>query len=161
MCTPVFSRTAGVLSHLNFLTHRFPRFPPRNLVLPRHARCVLSRLRCNEHRLLLSSSLFRIGSIENPSCSARGHLSSHSALSSYELFAPLTLWQLSILLRPLAQTLESCQTSGAPWSPAMPPSLVRGRVTNNNRSCVASTTYSPLYPLRSYSLFPFLDSKTY
>ena len=29
--TPVFSRTGGVLSHLNSSTHRFPRFPPRNL----------------------------------------------------------------------------------------------------------------------------------
>ena len=27
----VFSRTGGLLSHLNSLTHRFPRFPPRNL----------------------------------------------------------------------------------------------------------------------------------
>ena len=26
-----FSRTGGVLSHLNSSTHRFPRFPPRNL----------------------------------------------------------------------------------------------------------------------------------
>ena len=29
--TLFFSRTEGVLSHLNSLTHRFPRFPPRNL----------------------------------------------------------------------------------------------------------------------------------
>ena len=29
--TLVFSRTGGVLSHLNSLTHRFPRFPLRNL----------------------------------------------------------------------------------------------------------------------------------
>ena len=29
--TLVLSRTGGVLSHLNFLTHRFLRFPPRNL----------------------------------------------------------------------------------------------------------------------------------
>ena len=29
--TLVFSRTGGVLSRLNFLTHRLPRFPPRNL----------------------------------------------------------------------------------------------------------------------------------
>ena len=29
--TLLFSRTGGVLSHLNSLTHRFPRFPPRNL----------------------------------------------------------------------------------------------------------------------------------
>ena len=29
--TLVFPRTGGVLFHLNFLTHRFPRFSPRNL----------------------------------------------------------------------------------------------------------------------------------
>ena len=29
--TLVFSRTGGVLSHRSSLTHRFPRFPPRNL----------------------------------------------------------------------------------------------------------------------------------
>ena len=40
------------------------------LLLPRHARCVLSRLRCNGHSLLLGSYLSRIGRIENPSCSA-------------------------------------------------------------------------------------------
>ena len=45
------------------------------LVLSRHARCVLSRLRCNGHSLLLGSYLSRIGRIENPSCSACEHLS--------------------------------------------------------------------------------------
>ena len=64
-------------------------------MLLRHARCVLSRLRWNGLRLLLSSSLSRIGRIENP-CSACGHLSSHSALSSYGLFAPLAIWPLSL-----------------------------------------------------------------
>ena len=44
-------------------------------MLPRHARCVLSRLRCNGHSLLLSSYLSRIGRIENHSCSACGHSS--------------------------------------------------------------------------------------
>ena len=39
------------------------------LVLPRHARGVFSRLRCNGHSLLLSSYLTRIARIENPSCS--------------------------------------------------------------------------------------------
>ena len=29
--TLVFSRTGGMVSHQNSLTHRFPRFPPRNL----------------------------------------------------------------------------------------------------------------------------------
>ena len=37
------------------------------LVLLRHARCVLSCLRCNKHSLLLGSYLSRIGKIENPS----------------------------------------------------------------------------------------------
>ena len=45
------------------------------LVLPRHACCVLFRLRCNRHSLLLGSYLSRIGKIENPSCSACGHSS--------------------------------------------------------------------------------------
>ena len=40
------------------------------LVLPRLARCVLSRLRCNGHSLLLGSYLCRIGRIKNPSFSA-------------------------------------------------------------------------------------------
>ena len=50
-----------------------PSISTDELVLPRHARCVLSRLRCNEHSLLLGSYLSRIGRIENPSCSACGH----------------------------------------------------------------------------------------
>ena len=49
------------------------------LVLPRHARCVLSRLRCNGHSLLLSFCLSRIGRIENPSCSACGHSSQNTS----------------------------------------------------------------------------------
>ena len=65
------------------------------LVLPRHARCVLSRLRCNGHSLLFGFYLSRIGRIENPSCSACGHLSSHFALSSYGLFGDsLSLYDL-------------------------------------------------------------------
>ena len=43
------------------------------LVLPRHAYCMFSRLHCNRHSVLLSSYLSRIGRIKNPSCSARGH----------------------------------------------------------------------------------------
>ena len=30
----LFSQTGGALTHLNSLTHRFPRFPPRNLCFP-------------------------------------------------------------------------------------------------------------------------------
>ena len=50
-----------------------PPISMEKLVFPRHARCVLSRLRCNGHSLLLGSYLSRIGRIENPYCSACGH----------------------------------------------------------------------------------------
>ena len=58
--THAFSWTGGVLSHLNSLTLRFPQFDTQELVLPCHARCVLSRLHCNKHSLLLGSYLSRI-----------------------------------------------------------------------------------------------------
>ena len=69
-------------------------------MLPRHARCVLSRLRCNGHSLLSSSYLSRIGRMENLSRSTCGHssLSNHSALSSYGLFAPDALWRLCLFM---------------------------------------------------------------
>ena len=52
-----------------------PLMSTEQLVLPCHARCVLSRLRCNGHSLILGFYLSRIGRIENPSCSACGHSS--------------------------------------------------------------------------------------
>ena len=73
------------------------------LVLPRHARCVLSRLRCNGHSLLLGFLSLqdwqnREFFLQRLWTLVPGHLSSHSALSSYGLFAPLTLWRLSVSL---------------------------------------------------------------
>ena len=68
------------------------------LVFPRYARYVLSRLRCNGHSLLLSSYLSRINRIENPSCSACGHSSQDT--SDLILHCPATdsaslaLWPL-------------------------------------------------------------------
>ena len=56
-----------------FFDTQVPSISTEELVLPRHARRVLSRLGCNGHSLLLSSYLSRIGRIENPSCSACGH----------------------------------------------------------------------------------------
>ena len=56
-----------------FFDTQVPSISTEKLVLLRHARCVLSRLRCNGNSLLLSSYLSRIGRIKNPSCSARGH----------------------------------------------------------------------------------------
>ena len=58
------------------------------LVLPRHARCVLSRLRCNGHSFFLGSYLSRIGRIENSSCSACGH--SSQDISHLILHCPAT-----------------------------------------------------------------------
>ena len=73
--TLVLSRTGGVLSHRSIFDTQVPSISSEELVLPRHARCVLSRLRCNGHSLLLGSYLSRIGRIENPLCSASGHSS--------------------------------------------------------------------------------------
>ena len=120
-----------------FFDTQVPSISTEELVLPRHARCVLSRLCCNGHSLLLGSYLSRIGRIENPSCSACGHSSqdiSHlvlHCLATDSLRCSLFGDSL-IFLRPLVQILESCPASGAPWSSAMPPSLGRNRVNNNN-----------------------------
>ena len=126
---------------LKFFDTRVPSISTEELVLLRHARCVLSRLRCKGHSLLLSSYLSSIGRIENPSCSARGHLSSHSALSSYGLFASLALWQFAVSLRPLSQTLLSFPTSGALWSSAINPFLGKGWVTTTTAKRKLQTHY--------------------
>ena len=113
-----------------------PSISIEELVLPRHARCVLSRLRCNGHSLLLGSYLSRIGRIENPSCSACRYSSQN--ISHLILHCPTTdslrrsLFGDCLSLRPLVQTLGSCPASGARWSSAMSPSLGRGGVINNN-----------------------------
>ena len=58
-----------------FFDTQIPSISTEELVLLCHARCVLSRLHCNGHSLLLSSYLCRIDRMENPSCSACRHLS--------------------------------------------------------------------------------------
>ena len=57
--TLFFSRTGGVLSS-KFFDTQVPSISTDKLVLPRHARCVLSRLRCNGHSVLRSSYLSRL-----------------------------------------------------------------------------------------------------
>ena len=130
-------------------------------MLPRHARCVVSRLRCNGHSLLLGSYLSRIGRIENPSCSACGHSSQDT--SHLILHCPATdslrSWTVQTLvsLRPLVQAQGSCPASGAPWSSAMPASFGRGRVTTTgaNRCSTSCLSYSSLAPpLPAESLLP-------
>ena len=58
-----------------FFNSQVPSISTEELVVPRHARCVLSRLSCNKHSLLLGSFLLLIGRIENPSCSVCEHSS--------------------------------------------------------------------------------------
>ena len=92
----------------------------KELVLPRPACCVLSRLRCIGHSLLLGSYLSRIGRIENPSCSACGHPSQDT--SHLILHCPDTdSLRRSLFGDSLVQTLGSCLDSGAPWSSIIPP----------------------------------------
>ena len=112
-----------------FFDAQVPSISTEELVLPRHARCVLSRLHCNGHSLLLSPYLSRIGRIESLSCSACGHLSSHSALSSYGLFVPLALWQLSLSLsRACGLGPGKLPSFWSPWSSAITPFLGRDRL---------------------------------
>ena len=118
-----------------FFDKYVPSISTEEHVLPRHARCALSHLRCNGHSLLLSSYLSRIGRIENPSCSACGHSSqdaSHLILHHPATdFATFATWRLSTIsgLGP-----ESCLASRAPWSSAMPPIPQKGSGINNKHS---------------------------
>ena len=102
-----------------FFDTQVPSISTEELVPPHHARCVLSRLRCNGHSLLLSSYLSGIPRIENPSCSACGH--SSQDISHLIVQCPATdslrrsLFGDSVSLRLLVQALESCPASGAPW----------------------------------------------
>ena len=85
--SPLISDWRRTVSSKYFDT-QVPSISTEELVLPRHARCVLSRLRCNGHSLLLGSYLSRIGRIENSSCSACGH--SSQDISHLILHCPAT-----------------------------------------------------------------------
>ena len=87
IATPSVSRVSSLISRIHsclfldwrrivsskFFDTQAPSISTEELVLPRHARCVLSCLRCNGHSLLLNFYLSRIGRIENSSCSTCGH----------------------------------------------------------------------------------------
>ena len=108
-----------------FFDTQFPLISTEELVLLRHARCVLSRLRCNGHSLLLNSYFCRIARIEDL-CNAcpRTPLISFCSLQLRTLRR-----SLFVSVRYLVQALASFPASGVSWSSAMPPSLGRGRVT--------------------------------
>ena len=74
----LFSNWRRIVSS-KFFDTQVPLISTEELVLPRHARCVLSRLRCNGDSLYLGSYLSRIGRIENPSCSNCGHSSQETS----------------------------------------------------------------------------------
>ena len=119
-----------------FFDTQVPLISTEELVLPRHARCVLSRLRCDGHSLLLGCYLSRIGRIENPSFSACGHSSQDT--SDLILHCPATdslhrsLFGDSLSLYDLwSRPWEVARLLGIHGS-AMPSSLGRGQVTNNN-----------------------------
>ena len=81
----LFSDWRRTLSSKLLDTH-VPSIFTEELVLPRHARCALSRLRCNGNSLLFGSCHCRIGRIENPSCSACGdpsHLILHCPATDF------------------------------------------------------------------------------
>ena len=104
---------------LKFFDTQVPSISTKELVLPYQARCVLSRLCCNGHSLLLSFYLSRIGRIENPFYSACGHSSqdtSHPILhcsSTDSLCCSLFGYSL-FSLQHLVQALGSCLASGSP-----------------------------------------------
>ena len=76
-----------------FFNTQVSSFSTEELVLPCHARCVLSRLRCNGHSLLISLGLPESRILPAaPADTVPEHFSSHSALSSYGIFAALALW---------------------------------------------------------------------
>ena len=134
----VLSRTGGILSHRSSLIHRFPRFPPRNLcsiVMLAMPSLVFAATDTAFFQVLISLELEKLRILPAaPVDLVPGHLSSHSALCSYGLFAPLTLWRLSVSLQLLVQTLGSCPASGTLWSSTKPPILGRGLVNNNNNN---------------------------
>ena len=131
--TLVFSRTGGVLSHRSSLTHRFHRFPLRNLcslVMLAVSSLVFAATDTAFFYFLISLGLAELRILSAAPVDTR----LRTPLISFCIVAPLTLWRLSISLRPLVQALESCPDSGAPWSSAMPPSLGRGQVNSNNNN---------------------------
>ena len=94
-------------------------------MLPHHARCVLSRLRCNGHSLLLGFIFLGLAELRILPA-APVDIRPRTPLISFCTVQLRTLRRLSVFLRSLVQARESCPTSGAPWSSAMPPSFRKG-----------------------------------
>ena len=98
--TVLFSRTGGVLSHRSSLSHRFTRFPLKNLfslVTLAVFSHVYAATNTGSVKLLpLQDWQNRESFLQHLRTVLPAHFSSHSALSSYVLFAPLALWRLCL-----------------------------------------------------------------
>ena len=121
-----------------FFDTQVPSISTEKSVLPRHARCVLSHLRCYGHSLLLRSYPSRIARIENSSCSACGHSSQDTSDLILHCLATDSL-RRSLF----GDSLSLYDLWSRPWGVAqllglyglpLCPSRGRGRVNNNNRS---------------------------
>ena len=128
-----------------FFDTQVPSISTEGLVLLRHVRCVLSRLRCNGHSLLLSSYLSRIGRIKNPSCSACD-TRPRTPLISFCTDQPRTLCiARSLAIFCLSATsgpgLGELPSFWGSWSSAMPPFLGRDRVTTTTAKLKLQTHY--------------------
>ena len=87
-----------------FFDPKVPSVYSEEPMLPCNARCLISRLFCNGHNLLLNCFLCKIGRIENPSCSICGLTQN----TSHVLHSPAT----DSLHRSHLATLCSSTTSG-------------------------------------------------
>ena len=133
-----------------FFDTQVPSISTKELVLLRNARCVLSRLRCNGHSLLLSSYLSRIGRIKNPSCSACGH-PSHEATTRLISFCTVQLRTLCVA-RSLA--IFCLSTTSGPGPGKLPgfwylmvfrhAPIPRKGSGNNNNNCKTEITHALL-----------------
>ena len=134
----LFSRTRGVLSHLNSSTHRFPRFPLRDLcfyvMLVVFSLAFAATTQPSYKLLFLQDWQNQKSFLQRLQTPVPGHLSFHSALSSYVLLASLALWQFLVSLRPLSQALGRFLTG--PWSMVFrhQPIPQKGSGNNNNNS---------------------------
>ena len=125
-------RRIGTVSS-KFFDTQIPSVSTEKLVLSRYARCVLFRLRCNGHSFLLSFYLFRIGRIENPSCSACENSSQDT--SHLILHCPATdSLRRSLFGDSLVQALGNCSVSGAQWTSANVPIPRKESGNNNNKT---------------------------
>ena len=99
--SPLISDWRRTVSSKYFDT-QVPSISTEELVLPRHARCPLSSslqwTQPSFRFLSLQDWQNRESFLQRLWTPVPGHLSSHSALSSYGLFAPLTLWRLFVSL---------------------------------------------------------------